>query len=106
MTGIKYKRGPVPIFKKLGDIKQPDGYVYNLFVFTGPAGNCYLLMRKETQKNGLQVFDYITHESAFELIQDSGFEKTNCCREFLATQPPEPAKEQWDLKTIFREEAV
>jgi hypothetical protein len=104
MTGIKYKRGPVPIFKKLGDIKQHGGFDFVLFVFKGDAGNCYLLMRKETPKNGVQIFGYITHESAFELIQDNGFEKTDYCREFLATQPPEPAKKQWDLKTIFREE--
>jgi hypothetical protein len=41
-------RGPAPIFNKLGDIKQSDGFSYILFVFTGAAGNCYMLMRKET----------------------------------------------------------
>jgi hypothetical protein len=102
MTGIKYTRGPVPMFKRLGDIKQPDGYEYSLFVFSGSVGGCYLLCRV-SQKNRLQVFDYITHESALEMIRDPNFEKTDHCREFLAMLPQEPAKEQWDLKTLFGE---
>jgi hypothetical protein len=106
MTGVKYKRGPIPVFYRLGDIKQPDGYVYNLFVFTGDAGNYYALFRSKSRKIPIQAFDYMTYESALELIQDPNFVKTDYCQEFLATQPPKPAKEQWDLKTIFREELL
>jgi hypothetical protein len=49
------------MFKRLGDIKQPDGYEYSLFAFAGTAGSYYVLCR-EPKKNQLQIFDYITHE--------------------------------------------
>jgi hypothetical protein len=103
MTGIKYTRVPIPVFFRLGDIKQPDGYVYNLFVFTGLAGNYYVLFRSKSRKIPVQAFDYMTHESALELIRDPDFVKTDYCQEFLAAQPQEPAKEQWDLKVLFEE---
>jgi hypothetical protein len=105
MTGITYTRGPAPVYNRLGDIKQPDGFTYSLFVFSSFDNNYYVLFR-EPQKNGFQVFDYIIHESALELIDCADFEKTDYCRKFLAMQPPEPAKEQWELKAILEGDII
>ena len=97
----QYQHGKTPVFTVLARATLP-GFNYTLLVLPIQGQDFYQLLRQPEE--GDQSCAWITKESAMGILNDSRFEKTEYG--VMALQNPEPAKEQWNLKTIFEEETI